>query len=251
MPELRRFLPAAVLFLGCGFVWNARSQKAVPLAAPLAGILRDVQGFRVEDQKISDEERRIAGMTDYIARVYWRDSVPVLTTFVSYYERQTQGKTIHSPRNCLPGAGWDVLSAGRTTVDVDGRVHELNQYVLKNGMATAVVFYWYQGRGRVVANEYTVKWNLLRDAALAGHTEEALVRVVVPVIVPKGANTAVTKQSSDAANALAEQMAVRLIREVERVLPGDEKLAAAALAPERSAVATGTEALRTSDVARR
>ena len=37
---------------------------------------------------------------------------PRSRTFVSYYERQTQGKTIHSPRNCLPGAGWEVLTPG-------------------------------------------------------------------------------------------------------------------------------------------
>lgn len=225
MLKPRRFLPAAALALGCAFVWNARAQDAVPLAAPLAGILHDLDGYRIEDQKISDEERRIAGMTDYIARVYWRDSLPVFTTFVSYYERQTQGKTIHSPRNCLPGAGWEVLTAGHTTVSVDGGTHELNQYVLKNGLATAVVYYWYQGRGRIVANEYTVKWNLLRDAALAGHTEEALVRIVVPVLPPRGADSVVMKQAFDAANAIAAQMAVRLIRDVDRVLPGGERAA--------------------------
>lgn len=220
MSKLQRFYPAAALFVGCAFVWNARSQEAVPLDAPLSTILRDVPGYRVEDQVISDEEQRIAGMTDYIARVYWRDSVPVFTTFVSYYERQTQGKTIHSPRNCLPGAGWEVLTAGRTMVQVGGQSHEVNQYVLKNGTATALVYYWYQGRGRIVANEYTVKWNLLRDAALAGHTEEALVRIVVPVMTPRGADSAASKQAFDEANALAAKMAVQLIRDVERVLPG-------------------------------
>ena len=66
----------------------------------------------------------------------------------------------------------------------------MNQYVLKNGPATAVVFYWYQGRGRIVANEYAVKWNLLRDAAVAGHTEEALVRVVVPCAGPESGSQA-------------------------------------------------------------
>jgi EpsI family protein len=71
----------------------------------------------------------------------------------------------------------------------------VNRYVLKNGAARAVVYYWYQGRGRVVASEYAVKWNLLRDAALAGHTEEALVRVVVPVKLP----TAGTNGQLDAA----------------------------------------------------
>ena len=49
----------------------------------------------------------MAGMNDYAARSYWRDSTIAFTTLVTYYERQTKGRTIHSPRNCLPGAGWD------------------------------------------------------------------------------------------------------------------------------------------------
>src|SRR5258705_6506726 len=220
MRDIRPYLPAFVLTLRCAFLWNARAQSAVPLAAPLSGVLPEVSGYRTEEQRLSEAERAIAGMTDYVARAYWRDSLPVFTTFVSYYERQTQGKTIHSPRNCLPGAGWEVLSTSPQVVMVDGRPLTLNRSVLKNGAATAVVFYWYQGRGRVVANEYAVKWNLLRDAALAGHTEEALVRVVVPVhatrplAAPEDAQRLLAE-----ASALGEGISIRLTREVARVLP--------------------------------
>jgi len=218
--DYRLYLPALALMIGTGFTWNARSQDAVPLAAPLTGVLPVVQGYRTEDQRISDDERRVAGMSDYVARVYWRDSVPAFSTFVSYYERQTQGKTIHSPRNCLPGAGWEILTAGQQDITIDGAKRTLNRYVLKNGVATAVVYYWYQGRGRIVSNEYRVKWNLLRDAAVAGHTEEALVRVVVPV--PASANPndeAEGKRLLAEASTLGIDIASRLTREVDRVLP--------------------------------
>ena len=220
MFEARRYLPALVLLAGCAFVWNSRSQSAVPLAAPLSTVLAAVPGYRVQDQRISDEERSVAGMSDYVARVYWRDSVPVFTTFVSYYERQAQGKTIHSPRNCLPGAGWEVMTAGTTEVMMDGKKRTLNRTLLKNGAATAVVFYWYQGRGRVVANEYRVKWNLLRDAALVGHTEEALVRVVVPIRSPSLQDDAAGDQRLlSEADALGTEISARLASEVSRVLP--------------------------------
>jgi EpsI family protein len=219
MLNYRAYLPALVLLLGCGFVWNARSQRAVPLAAPLQGILEDVPGYRIQDQKLSDDERRVAGMNNYVARVYWRDSTPVFTTFVSYYERQTQGRTIHSPRNCLPGAGWQILSAGEERVTAGGTSYLLNRDVIKNGAATAVVYYWYQGRGRVVANEYRVKWNLLRDAAFAGHTEEALVRVVVPVAPSRSHDPADATRALAEASAFGADIAARLTQEVNRVLP--------------------------------
>ncbi len=224
MPDARtistRFLPAAVLAVGCAFVWQTRSQTPVPLSAPLRTTLPKVPGYRVVDQTIGDEERRVAGMTDYSARAYARDSIVDFFTLVSYYDRQGQGKSIHSPRNCLPGAGWEILRGDTRTLDVDGAKHVVNHYVLKNGAATTVVYYWYQGRGRVVSNEYTVKWNLLRDAALLGHTEEALVRVQIPVperITSLEDSTATAALAK--ADAFGASIAVNLLRDVSRILP--------------------------------
>lgn len=221
MNKLRAYAPALILLVGCGFIWQTHSQRAMPLAEPLSTVLPSLPGYTVLDQHVSDDERRVAGMTDYVARVYARDSLIAFTTLVSYYDRQSQGKTIHSPRNCLPGAGWEVLRSGTRSIETDGVPHVVNHYTLKNGPATAIVYYWYQGRGRVVASEYTVKWNLLRDAALLGHTEEALVRVVVPVNIPAGgkSDSVVVQRALAEADTTGAQIAARLISEVTRVLP--------------------------------
>lgn len=224
MPEHRRtamkFLPALVMLLGCAFVWQTRGQAPMTLSAPLRATLPTFPGYKAIDQTIGDEERRVAGMTDYSARAYTRDSVADFFTLVSYYDRQGQGKTIHSPRNCLPGAGWEVLRGDTRTLDVDGAKHVVNHYILKNGAATTVVYYWYQGRGRVVASEYTVKWNLLRDAAVLGHTEEALVRVQIPVNANIGSLEDSTALAAIAkADAFGATISASLLRDVARVLP--------------------------------
>jgi EpsI family protein len=216
--DMRAWTPAAILFCGSLLLLNSRSQRAVSLAAPLDGVLTDVSGYRSQDQIISKDERSVAGMTDYMARVYLRDSTAAFTALVAYYDRQTQGKTIHSPKNCLPGAGWEVLTTGTKNIVVDGSSRLVNKNVLKNGAVTAIVYYWYQGRGRIEANEYRVKWNLLRDAALAGHTEEALVRVVVPVRQARDPESARLAMSH--ADSLGQSIAARLASEVTRVLPG-------------------------------
>ena len=214
------YVPAFVLLVGCGFVWQTHSQRQMQLAAPLASIMPSVNGYSVVDLKVGDDERRVAGMSDYVARAYIRDSAQAFQTLVSYYDRQGQGKTIHSPRNCLPGAGWEILRGERRVVTVDGASHDVNHYVLKNGAATDVVYYWYQGRGRVVASEYAVKWNLLRDAALLGHTEEALVRVVIPVRVQSSAATSPEAIKAFAgSDSLGDAIVQRLIREVAKALP--------------------------------
>lgn len=220
MRERWRFVPAGLMLAGVALNWNARSQAAITLATPLSSVLAALPGYRVQAQRLSADEQRVAGMSAYVARVYWRDSVPAFTTFVSYYARQTQGKTIHSPKNCLPGAGWEVLTTGTEAVKVDGQTQVLNRTLLKNGPATAVVYYWYQGRGRIVANEYAVKWNLLRDAAVLGHTEEALVRVVVPVQrARRPDDQREAARLVEEATRLGADISGRLTREVWRVMP--------------------------------
>lgn len=219
MHKLNAYTPALILALGYFLVAGAKGQRAMPLASPIDEVLPSVDGYLVRNQQIRPEERRVAGMSNYVARAYLRDSTVAFTTLVSYYDRQTRGKSIHSPRNCLPGAGWEVLSNGMQALTTNGAAYTVNRYILKNGPTRAVVYYWYQGRGRVEASEYAVKWNLLRDAAFRGRTEEALVRVVVPVR-SSAATTARELEASIAdASALGSTIAGRMINEVSRILP--------------------------------
>src|SRR4051812_11552986 len=131
MNRARAFVPALILFLGTGSILQTHSQAARPTVAPVRSVLPQYDGYRASDQVLTKEEIDVAGMTDYVARAYRRDSVLAFTTLVSYYDRQTQGRTIHSPRNCLPGAGWDVLTPGTLSIVVGGRNHVVNHYVLK------------------------------------------------------------------------------------------------------------------------
>jgi EpsI family protein len=228
MRNWRDYVPAGILILGCAAIWQTHTQRRVALAGPLATILPALSGYQSQDQQISAQEQQVAGMSDYVARIYSRDTVMAFTTLVSYYESQAQGKTIHSPRNCLPGAGWEILRGETRTIDVDGVHYSVNQYVLKKGPAIALAYYWYQGRGRVVASEYRVKWNLLRDAALVGHTEEALVRIVIPLNVKGGVldpDAAASNPVYIEANALGDSIARRLISDVARVLSGKSTVA--------------------------
>ena len=217
MREMRRYVPALLFLSGIALTLSAKKQLAVPLAGSLQTVLASYEGHDVVEQTITDNERRVAGMTDYVARSYRRDGAVAFTTLVSYYDKQAQGKTIHSPRNCLPGAGWEIMNGEPRVITVDGVERTVNRYVLRNKNASAVAYYWYQGRGRVTANEYAVKWHLLVDATLTGRSEEALVRVVVPV-APELAG-AVMQERPIGADTVAQRVVGRMIREVEGVLP--------------------------------
>ncbi|MCP6324112.1 EpsI family protein, partial [Klebsiella pneumoniae] len=79
------------------------------------------------------------------------------------------------------GAGWRPISS--TTIDLPTArgPAPVNQYVIQKGRDQQVVLYWYQGRGRVVANEYRNKLLMMWDAATLHRTNGGLVRVMSPV----------------------------------------------------------------------
>jgi EpsI family protein len=182
--RLRDWGPALVMAAGILLVQTSATQRALPLRRPLADAVPDtIEGYAGADLEISDSEATVAGVTTYLARTYRSGTaaVPFFTLYVGYYDSQTQGHTIHSPRNCLPGAGWEALQFERQTVQTPAGSLRVARYLVQRAEERALVLYWYQGRGRVEADEYAVKYELLRDAALRGRTEEALVRVMVPI----------------------------------------------------------------------
>jgi EpsI family protein len=211
----RRWWPVPPLVLGVLLVTGTvKPQRPMPLPQPLAeSVPRVLAGWAGEDITITDAEREIAGMDDFVHRVHRAEDsgegrAGLFSIYVGYYERQAQGSTIHSPRNCLPGGGWEPLTHARPTIATPIGDVPVNRYLIGNGPSKAVVLYWYQGRGRVAANEYLVKWDLLRDQATLGRSDEALVRVIVPVVT-----------TDEAAFQHAVEVARELIEHVGRALP--------------------------------
>ncbi len=206
-----RWAPAAILGLGAVATLGVSAERALPLREPLGTAVPErIAGLDGSDQPVSAAERQVSGVGDYLFRIYDTPGGqgPLFTIYVGYYPSQRQGKSIHSPKNCLPGAGWEPLTSRQEMIaTADGPV-PVNQYLLRKGDEYALVLYWYQGRGRVVANEYSVKWYLLRDSAFRHRSDEALVRVLVPVT-----------GSQESASELARKVAARLVPAVSQALP--------------------------------
>ncbi|MDH4132074.1 MAG: EpsI family protein [Gemmatimonadota bacterium] len=178
MRDWTAWVPGAILAAGSLLTLGVDRQRDVSLVRSLDSIPLVLAGRPGQAGTISQEQQEAAGMSSYLVRWYDGDVAP-FEIYVGYYESQTQGRTIHSPKNCLPGSGWEALNQSETTVETPAGPRIVNRYLLQNKERRALVYYWYQGRGRVASNEYGVKWDLLRDAALHGRTEEALVRIVV------------------------------------------------------------------------
>jgi exosortase D (VPLPA-CTERM-specific) len=138
-----------------------------------------LDNWQGQHDKLDSEVIEKLGMDDYLIANYRNDkqSMPV-NLYVAYYESQRKGVSPHSPRVCIPGGGWEIADLQRIMVNE----HPANRVIIKKGEQRQLVYYWFQGHGRIVANEYINKWYLFLDAVFKNRTDGALVRYVTAVL---------------------------------------------------------------------
>jgi EpsI family protein len=188
----------------------------------LATIPLELDGWRGTDTPALDPavENKLAA-TEYLGRIYSRQDhgsghEQGLQLFIAYYSQQKSGEAMHSPKNCLPGSGWEIWKSDVVAlITPEGRV-AVNQYSIQNGLRRLAVLYWYQTRKRVVANEYASKLYLIWDAITERDEAGSLVRITVP--------------DREDAVAAAQEFAARTIPVIKASLAGKNK-AGGGLAP--------------------
>jgi EpsI family protein len=152
-------------------------QKAATLRHTLQEFPVNLGSWRGEDRPFDAQVVRELGADEYLNRVYRGDSQPV-ELYIGFYADEHSGDAIHSPRNCLPGAGWVPMRSADVQIGwANGRPLRVNEYLVEKGSNRDLVLYWYQAHGRVVASECLAKFWLIADALRRKGTDGALIRV--------------------------------------------------------------------------
>ena len=167
---------------------QASKAEPTPIREPLSAMPVMLDGWqgRIEPD-FEPSIVKVLGVDDYTNRSYYAPDGLRVGLYVGYHSSQRQGDSIHSPLNCLPGAGWLPIEQSRVTLNVNDpasggeRQIEVNRVLIERGLDRQIVYYWYQSQGRVVASEYWGKVYTVVDAIRLNRTEAALVRVIAPV----------------------------------------------------------------------
>jgi EpsI family protein len=176
--------PVVVLLAGAGLFLHSRSQaERLPPHDELASLPTRVGAWLGRDVALSPNVRQVLGEGDFLVRIYGRrPDEPYLDLFLAFFASQRSGSSIHSPQNCLPGAGWLPVESGRIKLlRPNGKAITVNRYLIGKGLERRLVLYWYQAHGRVVASEYWAKFYLVADAIRMNRSDSALVRIVTVV----------------------------------------------------------------------
>lgn len=188
---LAKYLVVAGLLASTLTVLSLRSdQDYVPPHQPLDQFPQSMGQWSARDIPLDPEVLKVLGDGFFLNRVYEepasaatpsRPAGPV-GLFIGYFPTQRTGDAIHSPQNCLPGAGWTFLSSHPLELKADnGRTYRVGEYLIGNGEIRQEVLYWYREQGRTVAGEYRAKLDMIIDAMRHNRTDGALIRVITPV----------------------------------------------------------------------
>lgn len=123
-------------------------------------------------------------LDDYLLADFTSPDKRGINLYVAYYASQRKGESAHSPRSCIPGGGWEIVDLQQRTIpgsQSSGKPISVNRVLIEKGEDKQLVYYWFQQRGRVITNEYLVKWYLFWDAITRNRTDGALVRLVANV----------------------------------------------------------------------
>lgn len=193
MIPARHFLVLLAMLLATGFLLRGELTRAVPLNRPFAEFPAAHAGWTMKGEDVfSAEVLRQLKASDYLARTYAGPDGQTVNLYVGYHNGGKEAGEIHSPKHCLPGSGWALVSSRSRQLPLEGGSLEVVQAVYQRGADKATFLYWYQVMDRAVTSEVGLKAAEVLNALLHGRKDAAFVRVVLA-----GHNEAVEARGAD------------------------------------------------------
>ena len=184
---MKRFI-IVIIILAYAIIANislSRSEISVRRTS-LELLPKSLGGWQViDEQTIDNTSMAVLMVDDYIMRSYFNNqNNQIIKLYIGYFKSQREGKQIHSPRQCLPGAGYLVEGTEVHQLRLHNDSHRtvpVNLYIMRRGNDRQLFLWWYQGRGRIYASEYLNKYYQVIDAIKSRRTDGALIRVEMHV----------------------------------------------------------------------
>lgn len=170
-------LMVLVVFLGAQTV-NGRNEIK-PQRTSLRLFPTNLETWQATESSLPVEVERYLGLNDYVLADYVGSRGERINFYAAYYASQRKGVSPHSPQVCIPGGGWIISDLSTVEFAIaDGTRLPAVRVLISRAGERALVYYWFDQRGRRISDEFTMKWYLLRDAIVRNRTDGAMVRVI-------------------------------------------------------------------------
>jgi exosortase D (VPLPA-CTERM-specific) len=184
VPAVAVFASAAALIIAAFGATKLVTTDALitPDRRDFDGIAAEFGGWQTEVRPIDPTVEEVLGADDTIVVNLTSPDGEAFNLYLAYLNAQRDGRSWHSPRQCIPGGGWKIVDhtiVSRQTAA--GKPHAFNRLLIQNGDHRQLVYYWYDQRGRKIANEFVMKFWLIADAVTRKRSDGAMVRLIAPV----------------------------------------------------------------------
>jgi len=151
---------------------------------PFSTFPKQIGKWKGIEQRFDDKIYDVLGVDDSYLATYSAGDGGQVNLYIGFYQSQREGDLIHSPKNCMPGGGWNIVSSSIEELDVSGTGYnsiKTIRFKISNGNTEQVVLYWFQSRGRIISSEYLQKIYLVIDSITRHRTDGSFVRLIAPV----------------------------------------------------------------------
>lgn len=172
---------AALVATGMAVSFVSDRREIVPERTAFASFPLQLGAWQGRPSTLTSSVKQTLHLDDYVLADYQEANREPVNLYVAYYASQRQGESPHSPIVCIPGGGWQITSFKRTSAVTAGKLLPFNRVVVAHDSQRMLVYYWFNERGRTIANEWWSKWYLFSDAILENRTDAALIRLTTPI----------------------------------------------------------------------
>jgi EpsI family protein len=170
-----------LLLIGAVLFIHLHEDLPVPVHKPLGDIpIRLDEWHMVRQIEFSPDILEVLQPTDYLSRIYQNNDGHQVALYLGYHGGGPGSGSIHSPKHCLPGSGWEVLEEKETSLLTGKKRIFLMEATYQNGENRQLFMYWYQVRGKTIANIFSLRLAEIYNSIFHNRRDSAFIRISMP-----------------------------------------------------------------------
>ncbi len=175
---------SALIILTMVFLNYLSHTESIHPNKPLSTFPTQIGEWSGEEYRLEEKIYKVLGVDDSFLGNYRTSDGRRVQLYIGFYQSQREGDLIHSPKNCMPGSGWNIVHTSLEEITIprgNPGKYKVIKLILEKGAQKQVVIYLYQSRGRIINSEYMQKIYLVVDSIARHRTDGSFVRLITSV----------------------------------------------------------------------
>ena len=184
MPFKHTLTASALIILTMVFLNYLSHTEYIHPNKPFSTFPTQIGEWSGEEYRLEEKIYKVLGVDDSFLGNYRTSDGRQVQLNIEFYQSQRKGDLIHSPKNCMPGNGWNIVHTSLEEITIprgNPGKYKVIKLILEKAAQKQVVIYWYQSRGRIINSEYMQKIYLVVDSIARHRTDGSLVKLITPV----------------------------------------------------------------------